>query len=103
MRRSQVSYEFVDGIPDELAEGVVYISISTASAVHRCLCGCGGKVTTPLDPSQWKLAFDGQSITLNPAIDNWKLDCRSNYKIKRSRVRWLLSWSQVDVEVGRGY
>lgn len=103
MRQSEVSHQFVDVVPEEPAEGIVYVSTVTATAMHLCLCGCGSRVTTPLDPSQWKLEFDGRAISLNPAIDNWTLDCRSHYSIRRNRIRWLARWSLVNVEVGRGY
>lgn len=101
MRRLEVTHQFVDAVPDEPAEGVVYVSTTTAAVVHRCCCGCGSKVTTPLGPSNWKLEFDGNAISLKPPIDNWLLDCKSHYRIKQNRVRWLVRWSQLEVEVGR--
>lgn len=101
MRRLEVTHQFVNAVPDEPAEGVVYVSTTAAAAVHRCCCGCGSQVTTPLGPAGWRLDFDGQSISLKPSIDNWKFDCGSHYKIKRNRVRWLARWSQLEVEVGR--
>lgn len=101
MRRLEVTHQFVEAIPDEPAEGTVYISTNTATVMHLCCCGCGSKITTPLDRAHWKLEFDGQAITLNPSIDNWKLDCGSHYRIKRNRVQWQIRWSQLEVEVGR--
>ncbi len=58
--------EFVDLIPDELAEGTVYVSILYATVVHKCCCGCGNEVVTPLGPTDWQLVFDGESISLTP-------------------------------------
>jgi hypothetical protein len=101
MRRSEVTHQFVETIPDEPGEGIIYIAMDRAAVVHRCFCGCGNNITTPLSPKDWKLEFDGQTISLNRSIDNWTLDCRSHYTIKRNRIRWLASWSQVDIEVGR--
>lgn len=101
MRRLEMSHQFVEAIPDEPAEGTVYISTNTATVVHRCCCGCRNIVSSSLGPADWKLEFDGQTISLNPSIDNWKLDCGSHYRIKRNRVRWLIRWSQLEVEVGR--
>ena len=36
-----VSHVFVSTIPDELQEGVIYVSIEFATAAHKCCCGCG--------------------------------------------------------------
>jgi hypothetical protein len=101
MRRTEVTHQFVEAIPDELAEGIVYVATGPATVLHRCCCGCGSKVATPLGRAGWKLEFDGQTISLNPSIDNWKLDCGSHYRIKRNRVWWFIRWSQLEVEVGR--
>jgi len=98
MRRTEVTHQFVEAIPNEPAEGIVYVATDAASALHRCCCGCGNKVTTPLSPADWKLVFDGRTISLNPSIDNWTLDCRSHYRIKRNKVRWFVRWSQLEVE-----
>jgi uncharacterized protein DUF6527 len=100
MRRTEVNHQFVEAIPDEPAEGIVYIATGPAVVLHRCCCGCGTKITTPLGPSGGKLLFDGKTISLDPSIDNWALDCESHYRIKRSRVRWLARWSQLQVETG---
>ena len=55
---------FVDAIPEEPEEGIVYVSTAAAMAVHRCCCGCGSIVTTALGRVGWKLEFDGQAISL---------------------------------------
>jgi hypothetical protein len=72
-----------------LDQGVVYISIQHAIAVHACACGCGTEVPTPFSPSDWKLTFDGDSVTLAPSIGNWELPCQSHYWIRRNQVRWI--------------
>jgi Family of unknown function (DUF6527) len=51
MRRTSITHEFVEYIPAELAEAVLYISITYRTAVHRCVCGCGNKVVTPISPA----------------------------------------------------
>lgn len=43
-----LKHEFVEFIPDELEQGTIYVSIRFATASHRCLCGCGNKVVTPI-------------------------------------------------------
>jgi hypothetical protein len=92
-RVDQVRHEFVEFIPSAPQEGVVYVSISYATLVHLCCCGCGQEVVTPLAPTDWTLVFDGDSISLKPSIGNWGLPCRSHYWIIRNRVRWAKGWT----------
>lgn len=93
--------QFVEYIPAETKEGVLYISIPFATATHRCACGCGNVVVTPFTPTDWELMFDGETVSLDPSIGNWSFRCRSHYWITRNRVRWAPSWSQRDVDAGR--
>ncbi|WP_243350075.1 DUF6527 family protein [Parabacteroides sp. FAFU027] len=87
-----VQYKFVDTIPDVLEEGVLYISILYCTAIHKCVCGCGNEVVTPLAPEGWKLIFDGKSVSLYPSIGNWNFECKSHYYITNSEVRIARSW-----------
>lgn len=103
MKRSVVEHEFVEYIPDDLKEGTVYVSIPYATAAHKCCCGCGNEVVTPLSPTDWKLIFDGRTISLDPSIGNWRFDCQSHYWIVRSKVRWARKWSQKEIEAGRAF
>lgn len=82
----KMRHEFVTYIPEELDDGVVYASMQYRVAVHRCPCGCGDRVVTPLDPAQWALTYDGQSVSLAPSIGGGS--CNSHYYITRGRVRW---------------
>jgi hypothetical protein len=90
-------HEFVEFIPEQLNDGTIYVSITYATVAHRCCCGCGNEVITPLSPTDWKLLFDGQSISLDPSIGNWSFDCKSHYWIKRNEVKWAERWSQEEV------
>ncbi|MFN8477515.1 MAG: DUF6527 family protein [Kouleothrix sp.] len=96
-------HEFVDYIPDDLKEGIIYISVMFATVAHKCCCGCGNEVVTPLSPTDWELIFDGESISLYPSIGNWSFACRSHYWIKRNRVKWAGQWSQKEINAGRTY
>lgn len=100
-RISSISHEFVDAIPDHVQEGVLYVSLEYATAVHSCCCGCGKEVVTPITPTDWKLIFDGESVSLFPSIGNWSFDCRSHYWIERGRVQWAEQWSEAQVHHGR--
>jgi hypothetical protein len=101
MRRASVSHEFVEFIPSELDEGVVYVSMPYATAVHRCACGCGNRVVTPISPAQWRLMYDGESISLTPSIGNWQFPCRSHYWISHNRIRWSGQWTAEEIAAGR--
>lgn len=96
-----LTHEFVEFIPQELREGVLYVCIPFATAVHRCCCGCGREVVTPLSPTDWKLTFDGVSVSLHPSVGNWSFPCRSHYWIEHNRVYWAGTWSQAQVDAGR--
>jgi hypothetical protein len=102
MKYAQVlTHEFVEHLPDQLKDGVIYISISYATAAHKCCCGCGNEIITPLSPTDWRLIFDGKTISLNPSIGNWSLACHSHYWITNNRVRWAPKWSQKQIDRGR--
>lgn len=100
MRRTAVSHEFVEFVPSELAEGVVYVSIPYGTAVHLCACGCGNKVVTPISPAEWKLVYDGESVSLHPSIGNWQFPCRSHYWIRENEVRWARAWTDREIREG---
>jgi len=98
-----LKHEFVEFIPDNTIEGTIYISIKYATIVHKCVCGCGSEVVTPLSPTDWQLAFDGVSISLYPSIGNWQFECRSHYWIRNNQVRWARSWSEEEIDSGRNF
>jgi hypothetical protein len=98
-----LTHEFVEFIPDELKQGAVYISMRFATVSHLCCCGCGNKVVTPLRPTDWKLIFDGKTVSLDPSIGNWSFPCRSHYWITNNRVRWAPQWSKERIEAGRAH
>ena len=92
-----VRHEFVEHIPDELAEGVLYVSVRFGTVVHRCACGCGEEVVTPLGPAEWHLTYDGRTVSLAPSIGNWSFACRSHYWIEEGRIRWARCFSTQEV------
>lgn len=101
MRHTSIDHVFVEFIPSELKEGVLYISIPYATATHKCACGCGNKVVTPISPIDWQLFFDGDSVSLTPSIGNWEFPCRSHYWIKADKVRWAEAWTPEQIVSGR--
>jgi len=94
-------HEFVTAIPERLAEETLYVSIDYATAAHKCACGCGAEIVTPISPTDWKLIFDGESVSLNPSVGNWSLPCQSHYWINNDRVRWAEVWTQDQIDAGR--
>jgi hypothetical protein len=100
---SLVRHEFVEFIPDEFQQGTIYISIRFATSSHLCLCGCGNKVVTPIRPTDWKLIFDGKTVSLDPSIGNWSFPCRSHYWIRNNCVKWAPKRSREQIERGRRY
>ena len=93
----KLCHEFVDHIPEQLFDGVLYVSIRFATVVHRCACGCGEEVVTPLGPAEWKLTYDGRTVSLAPSIGNWSFPCRSHYWIDEGVVRWARGFSGAEV------
>lgn len=59
----KIEHRFVECIPDFIESGVLYISITYATAMHLCVCGCSREVVTPFSPTDWKLLFDGETAT----------------------------------------
>lgn len=59
------------------------------------------EVVAPFTPTDWKMTFDGETISLRPSIGNWTLKCRSHYVIDRGKVIEAGSWSDEQVEAER--
>ena len=100
MKQHSLQHEFVEHFPDHAKDGTIYISITFATAMHRCCCGCGNQVITPLSPTGWTLIFDGK-ISLEPSIGNWSFPCQSHYWIVRNKVEWARRWSPDEIAAGR--
>ena len=97
----KVRHVFVENVPDELEDKTLYISMEYATAIHKCCCRCGLQVVTPLSPDDWKLTFDGESISLSPSIGNWSFPCQSHYWIDRNEVVWSRRWSSAEIRAAR--
>jgi hypothetical protein len=98
---ARINHQFVVAIPEALDERTLYISIEYSTAVHKCLCGCGSEVVTPLSPTDWKLVYDGETISLDPSIGNWSFECESHYWIEESTIRWAPRLLRGQIEDGR--
>jgi hypothetical protein len=96
-----LQHRFVEFIPELVEEGVLYISIEYCTAVHKCVCGCGNEVVTPLSPTDWELSFNGKTVSLDPSIGNWNFECKSHYWITKNKIRHAGRWSDWWIELGR--
>jgi hypothetical protein len=102
MRREvTLTHEFVDYIPEKLDEGKLYVSMKYRTVGHKCCCGCGNEVFTPLGPIDWRLTFDGECVSLFPSIGNWSLPCKSHYWIDCGKAKWAARWTQRQIDAGR--
>lgn len=93
-----VEFRFVERIPKDIPEGILFISIEFETAIHKCCCGCGKEVVTPISPTGWKLTFNGESVSLFPSIGNWSFDCKSHYWIKENKVVWAEKWTSYEIQ-----
>ncbi len=96
-----LQHKFIELVPDVLEDGVIYISVTYCSAIHKCVCGCGNEVVTPISPTDWIFTFDGKTISLSPSIGNWSFPCKSHYWITKNQVRHARKWDDWEIETGR--
>lgn len=101
MKLNLINPKFVEFVPDVVEEGILYISIPYDTATHKCACGCGRIVVTPIKPTDWSLTWNGEVVTLTPSIGNWNLPCQSHYLIIRNKIIWAEKWTKSQIEAGR--
>ena len=101
MRVRRLEHRFCTHIPESLEPGVLYVSMEYATAAHGCCCGCGEEVVTPFTPTDWKVTFDGQAISLWPSVGNWMLPCRSHYVVREGVVIEAGPWSDQEIAAER--
>lgn len=101
MKITKINHKFVSSIPKELEEGILYISLDYNTAIHKCACGCGEEVVTPIDPDGWSMIYDGEVVSLTPSIGNWSYKCKSHYWIKKGRIVWAEMWTDEQIRKNR--
>lgn len=101
IRHKRLKHRFVEHIPERLDAGVLYVSMEYATSAHSCCCGCGEEVVTPFTPTDWKMTFDGETVSLRPSIGNWTLKCQSHYVIDGGKVIEAAPWRGEQVETER--
>ncbi len=85
---------FCEQIPEDLQDGVLYISVGYGIAAHKCACGCSGKTITGLKPywnDGWAISVIEGRITLRPSIGNRKGEdpYHAHYYITDNQIQWL--------------
>jgi len=101
MRQTRFLHQIVEFIPEHLEEGILYVSYRYKTAVHKCACGCGEEVVTPLNSADWSIQIKSGTATLDPSIGNWSFACRSHYFVRKGRVAWAGQMSRLQIERGR--
>jgi len=94
----KVQHKFVEFMPEHLEDDVLYVAMDYGTVLHKCCCGCGNEVNTPLSPNDWRLIFDGETVTLKPSIGNWSFDCKSHYWITNNRIEWASQWDDNQIK-----
>ena len=82
----ELSHQYVEHLPEQLEDGVLYICKPFELAAHRCCCGCGEEVITSLNKAKWSLHERRGRVSLKPSVGNWKFACQSHYWITNNRV-----------------
>ena len=98
---AEIEPEFVDTIPSELDDGRLYIALKYRTVTHKCACGCGAEINTPLHPTGWAITYDGAQVSLRPSVGNWGEKCQSHYRIDKNRICWSRTWTREEILAGR--
>ncbi len=87
---------FVEFIPTDLQEGIVYISRKYEVAVHLCACGCGIKTCMPINEEPiggyigWHMTEDNGVVSFTPSIGNFSGESpyHAHYHITENKIVW---------------
>jgi len=99
---TQLRPSLVVAIPEQPEPGVLYVSVEYATTLHLCACGCGCEIVLGISPNDWKICWDGLTVSVSPSVGNWSLPCQSHYFIRRNRIRWAPQWSDEEIARARG-
>ena len=58
-------------------------------------------MSLPLARSEWRIVYDGDTVSIRPSIGNWRLPCKSHYLILENRTIWCVSWTAEEISAGR--
>lgn len=87
MKTERLEPYYLTQFPEQLQEGILYISEEFNLTGHKCCCGCGEDVVLKLGPAKWHLTKESDgAVSLNPSVGNWKYACQSHYWIARNEI-----------------
>lgn len=93
-KTTELKPEFILTMPEEIKEGILYISMEYGASEHRCPCGCGESTYLPFNtetvdnPHEWKLTNNNNLITLEPSVGSFQIACKSHYYIRENKIVW---------------
>lgn len=92
LKRIEVTYKKVLFMPDyeDFEDNVIYISDRYGTAIHKCMCGCGEKVVTPLSDKMWRYQIDkSDRISMQPSVSNYQTPCKSHYIFQKGGANFV--------------
>jgi Family of unknown function (DUF6527) len=92
MTAMRFTYQAVERLPKQLAQGVLYHSEEFEVAALSCACGCGHRVMLLVPDSHQVFAQNGKP-TVRPSISVCDAPCKSHYIIVGGNVEWLPAFS----------
>lgn len=93
----KLKLELTETIPEDIEEGILYVSFKYWTTAHKCGCGCGQKVVLRLSPKHWAITLNGESVSMYPSVGNWQLPCRSHYWIEEGQILHARRWSDSEI------
>ncbi|WEX08943.1 DUF6527 family protein [Chelativorans sp. AA-79] len=81
-------YLWVERIPTQMQEGVVYHTEEFELAGLLCACGCGHRITL-LVPDSHQVWNEGGYATIRPSVGVFDAPCKAHYVITAGNVQWL--------------
>ena len=97
----KLKLQLTETIPEDIEEGILYVSLTYWTTAHKCGCGCGQKVVLRLSPKHWAITLNGEAVSMYPSVGNWQLPCRSHYWIEEGRILHARRWSDTEIMQNR--
>jgi len=101
MQATSIKPKYVNLMPNQIEEGFLYICEPYQIAIHKCCCGCGVEVVTPLSPADWSIRKSGDLVSIMPSIGNWSFECKSHYWISDNQIIWATQFSEAQINFVR--
>ena len=90
IKRVKIKPIFVESIPEKIEENIFYIAEQYKAVIHKCLCGCGERISTPINKDGWTLIKKTEDkISLTPSIGNFYLPCKSHYIVSDNMANFV--------------